>query len=669
MSDKNSVDEPLISTDIDRLIRTIADKGNISLIELREICKIDKKSLDKWISVLEDEGYISIQYKLGGTFVQWKGISSNEVENGPEVVPLDEEPKQEDLPQMKEEEPSKYATHVDQTNEDAFSKTVSDIEPPSLPPVDVSVDQSPETEEESKEDFAAIESQSETLFKDEDPMVEYAKLDDPEDVFSRHLSKKDQEKKQSPIDNIKSSILSKLNSNQEKAEVKSPVLDEEIKAEEPPSEPEPTKTPEPVAIEEDEKIKEITKPLKPIETKAATSTERIVIGSDTRELISAYVSEINNEKAHMEQLKRDRSKLYHEKISSLEGRIEADIASLSEVILDKQSKIAELKERFLELPDKVDEIQKLHDQMDKIREDGRGALESARYKSNVILSGIQNTRAEFRSRISSLDSMVKEEQARLSQLESLSNSIEERTAKMEDSISSAKSQIEAISSQLSSMQNELSESLKVKEEVDEKSTSLRDVIDNHGAELKSLENELEGISKVERLINEYVSDYEQKVREIEKYIEKSDDELVSLRESAESLYLKKYLGELETMTENYTAELEGAINAEHDIEQKIKDSKSRMIELIKVSQDLVKKLRSDTNAAAQYETLDQIVRERTAKMKSLVAEKEAERQSLIEESRGSRKSSAKSVSKSKDGPVASSVSSKSKKKKKNEEEE
>jgi hypothetical protein len=56
-------------------------------------------------------------------------------------------------------------------------------------------------------------------------------------------------------------------------------------------------------------------------------------------------------------------------------------------------------------------------------------------------------------------------------------------------------------------------------------------------------------------------------------------------------------------------------------------------------------------------------------MKSLVAEKEAERQSLIEESRGSRKSSAKSVSKSKDGPVASSVSSKSKKKKKNEEEE
>jgi chromosome segregation ATPase len=219
------------------------------------------------------------------------------------------------------------------------------------------------------------------------------------------------------------------------------------------------------------------------------------------------------------------------------------------------------------------------------------------------------------------------------------------------------------------MQNELSESLKVKEEVDEKSTSLRDVIDNHGAELKSLENELEGISKVERLINEYVSDYEQKVREIEKYIEKSDDELVSLRESAESLYLKKYLGELETMTENYTAELEGAINAEHDIEQKIKDSKSRMIELIKVSQDLVKKLRSDTNAAAQYETLDQIVRERTAKMKSLVAEKEAERQSLIEESRGSRKSSAKSVSKSKDGPVASSVSSKSKKKKKNEEEE
>ena len=651
MSDKSTSDEPLISTDVDRLIRTIADKGTISLIELREACNIDKKNLDKWVAVLEDEGYISIKYKLGGTYISWNGMSNDEstqeAPTEPEVISSPEQPVQKEppVPVMKEESPSTFATHVDEKNDEAFGKMVDAKEQDPLPPVDVSVSES--KEESEKKDFAEIETQSETLFKDEDPIVEYAKIEDPEDVFSKHLSRKSpaSSKTPSPIDNIKSSILSKLGSSEEATKENAPSA--------PPVESQ-SLTSEP---EEEEKLAELTKPLKPLEQKPPTLSDRPIVGSDTRELISAYVSEINKEKAHIEQLKRERSKLYHEKISSLEGKIEADIASLSEVILDKQAKIAELKERFLELPDKVDEIQKLHDQMNKIREDGRGALESARFKSNAILSGIQNTRAEFRSRISSLDSMVKEEQSRLSSLGTLSSSIDNKTSQIEASVTSAKSQLSQIQEQLSSMEHELVESRKVKEEVDEKSKSLREVIDTHGTELKSLEGELEGISKVERLINEYVVDYEQKVREIERYIEKSDDELASLRESAESLYLKKYLTELETITDNYNAELEGAITSEHEIEQQIKDSKGRMIELIKVSQDLVKKLRSDTNMADQYQTLSQIVKDRTAKMKSLVAEKEAERSSLIEESRNSRKPSAK--------PAAS----KSKKKKKAEAEE
>ena len=69
--DKVTVDEPLISTDVDNLIRTIAEKKRIPLNDLRTLCRIDKKTMDKWIAVLEDEGYISVEYGLRGTYVNW----------------------------------------------------------------------------------------------------------------------------------------------------------------------------------------------------------------------------------------------------------------------------------------------------------------------------------------------------------------------------------------------------------------------------------------------------------------------------------------------------------------------------------------------------------------------------------------------------------------------
>lgn len=74
MSAENNLEnDDLISTDIDRLIRTISQKKKISLNDLRNISKTDKKILDRWLVVLEEEGLINIEYGFMGTTVLWIG--------------------------------------------------------------------------------------------------------------------------------------------------------------------------------------------------------------------------------------------------------------------------------------------------------------------------------------------------------------------------------------------------------------------------------------------------------------------------------------------------------------------------------------------------------------------------------------------------------------------
>ncbi len=73
-----SVGDALISTDVDKLIRTISGKGSkgIDIYSLQKETGIDRKMIDKWIRVLEDEEYVKIEYHFMNTYVKWIGMPS-----------------------------------------------------------------------------------------------------------------------------------------------------------------------------------------------------------------------------------------------------------------------------------------------------------------------------------------------------------------------------------------------------------------------------------------------------------------------------------------------------------------------------------------------------------------------------------------------------------------
>ncbi|MFA6531091.1 MAG: hypothetical protein WCT31_05130, partial [Candidatus Micrarchaeia archaeon] len=96
-------DDALISTDVDKLIKAISSKKSVELGELVRETGIGRKNVDKWIHVLEEEGYVHIDYKFTQTYVSWAAEapeeksknSSREERSKPEVFEAKEEPKEE----------------------------------------------------------------------------------------------------------------------------------------------------------------------------------------------------------------------------------------------------------------------------------------------------------------------------------------------------------------------------------------------------------------------------------------------------------------------------------------------------------------------------------------------------------------------------------------------
>ena len=573
-----------ISTDIDHLIRTIADRRRIPLKELQKECNIDKKNLDKWMGVLEEEGYIIIQYGLSGTFVIWRG--EEEVEK--DVV---QEPKY-------DEEYEHVEEPVTFSNEMPMEDITEEPEPPVAPEPPAPSEEEPTVEEE--------------------PVVEDVEEAEPEDLLNAYLEKK----RSGEETDLKSNILEDLQEEPEKPEPP-----------EAPSEPEEPDDETDHGIDFSKIGEDVEEPV-PHTIRPTRESQ----AADIKELMSSYMKEINREKAQINELKKEKEALLRDTIAPLEGRMQAEIVALTEKIIEKRSRIAELKEHVLELPDKIDEVENLQEGLDRLKEESARALTRTRDKAESYLSNIERSREEIKQRVTDVHSSIEEQTERLDGLEKTSEKLAQQSEKIKISVDAARKQVDQINSAMQDLNSELAALEESKAEIDEMKDAIRDTIGSHGEELEELDAEVEEIGKVEQWVNEYIRDYETKISQIESYVEKSDEELSDLRESAESLYLQKYLGELENMTEAYEAGIEEAVEKERDLDTRIVESKDRIAALVKESREMMKTLRGESDEDGDnYAAILSKIKRKTAKVKKVVEEKSNERKKLTEDSKKTRK--------------------------------
>ncbi|MFH2101528.1 MAG: hypothetical protein ABII71_05585 [Candidatus Micrarchaeota archaeon] len=640
----------MISTDVDQMIKIISQKKKLRLNELQGLVDIDRKNVEKWVRVLEDEGYISIEYGMTGTYIVWTGtphadeeledlqendeLISEIVEGQAElyrpeeiVAPVEEEPKLTEIPEMESAPEEEAPQEEEQTDEYEDS-----LEFPSYDDVDVSTEElheDPIPEDMSHEDEAPLEASG-------DPELELA-LDEqeadekePESALDDYLSRK-RRQAISGNSNLKSNILGNLDDEIESTNQlanDTAVSDDSdgghpIRDELPEVRDEPMGTVHEIhdMIDEPEGAMQAQVRVKPRSMYSETSS---------RELINAYLDEINKEKAEIARLSRDKDRLYREKLSGLEARMETDLASLTHHVLERQARIAEIKGHVLSLPDKVDEVDRLQQQMNALGQEGREAIARTSEVVGGYLSTLTASRDAVKAKMDEGRAIIQKEKDKLGELERLTNSAEAKTEKIRASVEATKAQIDELSEGMKSMLSDLEEATEMKVEVAEMAEQLKEQLEEREVDIDSLEADLEEIAKIEHWAMEYLGDYEQKIGELEQYVAKSEDELATVREAAEAAYMKKYLKELESMTDAYNSELSATLRDESDIEEKISGARVRLTRLVKESQAAIRKLHGDDDSP-DFETVKSRVKAKTSRVRKTVSEKSGERKRLVED--------------------------------------
>ena len=72
------LDDLLISTGVDGLIKLVQEKGKVEINEASRILNVPVQSIEEWSHMLETEGLIKIQYQLTHVFLVWSPLATSE---------------------------------------------------------------------------------------------------------------------------------------------------------------------------------------------------------------------------------------------------------------------------------------------------------------------------------------------------------------------------------------------------------------------------------------------------------------------------------------------------------------------------------------------------------------------------------------------------------------
>lgn len=581
-------DEDIISTDIDRIIKIVSKKKRITLNELERETQINKKTLETWVKVLEDEKVISVDYGLTSKIISWMGGDAKEIEKQVEE---------------KEIEHAHWKSHVSEQK-----------------PINTKIDSySSESEYEKTNRF--VNSRG----------TQDIKQRIMENVLEKETEKENQEEFEAPKIEVQIEAKPVIEPVPVQQQEKDPIKSVSLVVEEPIHIEEKTILQKEKTLENTQEI--VQSKEKPVPKINVSLQEPRV---NMKDAVSIYLKEISKQKGILNQLKKEKETFQNQMSRSLETRTDTQIETIAEKILEKEGRIIELKEQMLDLPDKVSELDKLQKLMTKIEVESKGAIQKAHHKIDQFAESIESSKSLIKSKMEQGNSLISKEMQKISELEKIESLVLETIEKANQGVSQTKNEIEKLSANVDQMSDEISQLAEMKTDISEICHSIRISVESKEQEIGSLTSELDEIGRIEKWISEYVNDYEQKIAEVTDYINRSEDEIDELRQASEAEYIKRYLAELDGIARNYEKESEEIEAHEEELDYAIGQAKQKLDALINESKLLLKKYRGQSgsviNRASFEETLSR-VRQGADLVNKKLQEKSNEREKLKDEAR------------------------------------
>jgi DNA-binding transcriptional ArsR family regulator/uncharacterized protein YoxC len=591
-------DDFLIATDIDCLIDILSTRKDVEVGKLSRELKMNRKEVEKWLHVLEEEGLVDLVNRMGSLHVVWVMDAS-----GAQPPPRRKKVPQARAPELSPSEETPAG--IELAAEIGAMRSVA----PPLPSRGSGKSILPGIfrGKKPKKKSAAKALPRIRLEEEEPPLRDYVPPRIPAKIEIQKT-----ELAPEPEDDI---LEEALEQQQEKLLPlrKSPARSR--------AEPLQVQEAHTIAPEPEARMK------KKLEKSEFLELPRSQTGK-LRARLEDYLQLIREGKRELTTLESEKEKIHREGFLSLEKDFEANLDNIEYALLEKEKRILEAKERFSTIPERIGTLNEIQESLNGFDSDARELLSKTKEDLDSRWSRLQEVGEELSGELAKGEEEAMHERSRMMQMRDMLQSIDHAETQLRETLASSRGVIEEMEEKVRDVEDSLETLSGSRALLEERIEGIRSGLERKMKGLDELRGQMEQIEEVESWFREYSEDYESKMEELQAYVQESEEELSHIRKAAELEYVKRYLGELEGTEQKYRESLGALEMEEASIDEKMAEVRSRIKQLMRESSELMSKYRQMTEDGAGFEEMVATAKSKSRTQRRTLEEKARQRGKL-----------------------------------------
>jgi len=324
----------------------------------------------------------------------------------------------------------------------------------------------------------------------------------------------------------------------------------------------------------------------------ASADERIDRQESLSSDLGAKMDLIRGRKSELAALSRQKAGLLEESYAPLESKIEAELTVISDIVSEREKKLKSLKERLKSLPENLGSLEVESIELRNAEAEAKARFDGVLTDLQTLASEIKSIKSAVNGELVDVKKSLRQQDSDLRDLRELHEKHKAKESDVQNSIEIVRSRIEREQMQLGDLEQKLLEiqasSSDIRQRLDDVETHLDEssVFGKSATDLVGRLRDLEGgVSTVHTAYSDAKS---RLLDDIDRY----ERELLSLRESVEAGFARKYLAEIEKLTDKHDQELVAVAERERSLDDVIAQKREEMRALIEDARDMQARLGS-----------------------------------------------------------------------------
>jgi uncharacterized phage infection (PIP) family protein YhgE len=324
--------------------------------------------------------------------------------------------------------------------------------------------------------------------------------------------------------------------------------------------------------------------------------------------LGAKMDKIREKKSEIASLSRQKAGILDESYAPMESRLDAELTVISDIVSEREKKLKSLRDRLKALPENLGSLEVESIELKNAEAEAKARFDGVLTDLQTLASEIKTIKSSANTELVDVKKSLRQQEIDLRDLRELHTKYKEKESMVQGAIDNVKGKIEREQAQLGELENKFMELHISSSEIETRLNEVDMRLEESSVFSKSASDMVNRLRELEGGISTVHTAYSDAKSRLLDDIDRYERELITMRESIEAGFARKYLAEIERLTERHDQELVAVAEREREIDDVLGERRAELRRLITEARDLQDRV-SSALPRRQTRPIEEIKRE------------------------------------------------------------